>query len=100
MPRGLVTIVGTRGWNARVVKPIAHDRFTIQSDQPQVRVSWQVTGIRRDRYAKAHPIQVVVPKAKNDQGRYLHPELYGKPKSQGIGFQKPPRLPRRLSQDR
>jgi hypothetical protein len=79
-----LTIVGTRGWNARVVREIAHNRFTIQTDQPKVKVSWQVTGIRHDAYANAHRIKVVVPKTGADNGKYLHPELYGQPKSKGI----------------
>jgi hypothetical protein len=79
-----LTIVGTRGWNARVVKEIAHNRFTIQTDESKVKVSWQVTGIRRDPYANAHRIKVVVPKTGADEGKYLHPELYGQPKSKGI----------------
>jgi len=80
-----LTIVGTRGWNARVVKEIEHNRFTIQTDQPNVKVSWQVTGIRHDRYANAHRTQVVAPKTGADQGKYLQPELYGKPQSKAIG---------------
>jgi len=78
-----------------IAKEIAHNRFTIQSEKPHSRISWQVTGIRHDRFANAHPIHVVAPKSKADQGKYLHPELYGKPKSQAIGYQKPSRLPRR-----
>ncbi len=58
-----VTIVGTRGWNARVVKKIADNRFTIQTDQPNLSVSWLVTGIRHDRRANAHRIKVVVRRA-------------------------------------
>jgi hypothetical protein len=61
-----------------------------------VKVSWQVTGVRHDRFAKAHPIRVVAPKAKKDQGKYVHPELYGKPKSDTIGYQEPPRTARSL----
>lgn len=78
-----LTIVGTRGWNARVVQEIAHNRFTIQSDQPRVKVSWQVTGIRHDAYANAHRIKVVEAKPAADQGRYLQPQLYGQPRSKG-----------------
>jgi hypothetical protein len=48
-----------------------------------VEVSWQVTGIRHDRYANAHRIQVVVPKEGRADGRYLHPQLYGQPQSKG-----------------
>ncbi len=79
-----LTIVGTRGWNARVVKEIAHNRFTIQTDQPNVKVSWQVTGIRHDAYANAHRIQVVVPKTGAERGKYVFPQLYGQAKSKSI----------------
>jgi hypothetical protein len=47
---------------AAVIKPLAHNRFTIQTSKPDVRVSWQVTAVRHDAYARAHPLQVVVPK--------------------------------------
>jgi hypothetical protein len=36
-----LTIVGTRGWNARVSREIKDNQFTIQTDQPNVQVSWQ-----------------------------------------------------------
>ncbi len=83
-----------------VAKEIAHNRFTIQSEKPHAKVSWQVTGIRHDRFANANRIKVVLPKAKAEQGKYLHPELYGQPKSEGIGYQKPLRRPPRRSSTR
>jgi hypothetical protein len=78
-----------------VAKEMHGNRFTVQSQRPHSKVSWQVTAVRHDRFAKAHPVRVVAPKAKKDQGKYLHPELYGKPKSKGIGYQKPPQAPRK-----
>jgi hypothetical protein len=92
-----LTAIGKPGQfvQAMIVREIAHNSFTLETSKPHVKVSWQVTGIRHDRYANAHRIQVVVPKAKKDQGRYLHPELYGKPRAQAIGYQKPRSLPRR-----
>jgi hypothetical protein len=33
-------------------------------------VSWQVTGVRQDAYAKAHRIQVEEEKPPREQGRY------------------------------
>ncbi len=80
-----------------VAKEIAHNRFTIQSQKPHARISWQVTGIRHDRFANANRIKVVLPKPRAEQGKYLHPELYGQRKSEGIGYVKPPALPRRSS---
>jgi hypothetical protein len=67
-----------------VAKEIEHNRFTIQSQKPHSGVSWQVTGIRHDAYANAHRIPVVVQKPSAEQGRYLHPELYGKPSSLSV----------------
>ena len=81
-----LTILGHASWDAqaRVWDEIAHNRFTIRTNKPSIKVSWQVTGIRHDRYANAHRIQVVVPKQGSADGRYLHPELYGKPLSKSV----------------
>lgn len=86
-----LTVVGKAHWDAKAAiwDEIAHNRFTIRTDQPNVKVSWQVTGVRHDRYATAHPVQVIAPKSKADRGKYLHPELYGKSKTDAIGYQKP-----------
>jgi hypothetical protein len=73
-----LTIVGSRGWRARVVREIARNRFTIQSDEPNAKVSWQVTGIRKDTYANAHRIRPELDKSAAEQGTYLHPELHGR----------------------
>lgn len=42
-----------------------------------VKVSWQVTGVRQDAYAKAHPLVVEQDKPVAERGYYLHPELFG-----------------------
>jgi len=96
-----LTVIDRAHWTARAAiwTKIAQNRFTIRTDQPHVQVSWQVTGIRHDRFANANRIKVVLPKAKKDQGKYLHPQLYGKPQSQAIGYRKPPRLPQRPSRE-
>lgn len=64
---------------AIVAEEIENNRFTIRTDQPQVKVSWQVTGIRRDPWAVRHRIAVDAEKAEEEKGRYLHPELWGQP---------------------
>jgi hypothetical protein len=79
-----LTIVGRSFAQAIVWKEIAGNRFTIKTNQPNVKVSWQVTGIRHDAYANAHRIPVVVEKPAAEQGKYLHPELYGKPSSASV----------------
>ena len=43
---------------AIVSRKIAGNSFEIRTDKPGVEVSWQVTGIRQDAYARANPIVV------------------------------------------
>jgi hypothetical protein len=62
--------------HAWIAAEILNNRFTIRTDKPNVKVSWQVTGIRQDAWANAHRIPVEVQKAQADQGHYLHPELF------------------------
>jgi Collagen triple helix repeat (20 copies)/IPT/TIG domain len=71
-----LTVIGQFA-RAIVASEIANRSFIIKTDKPNVKVSWQVTGIRQDAWANAHRIQVEVEKAPRDQGRYLHPELFG-----------------------
>jgi hypothetical protein len=94
-----LTVVGKMHWDAKaaVWDEIRNNRFTVRTDQPHVKVSWLVTGIRHDPYANAHRTRVVVLKPKADQGKYVNPQLYGKPRSDGIGYQKPPRRPHKAT---
>jgi hypothetical protein len=73
-----LTVIGQFA-QAIVSQEIVNNCFTIKTDQPQVKVSWQVTGIRQDAWAAANRIAVEEEKAAEDKGRYLHPELHGLP---------------------
>jgi hypothetical protein len=63
----------------KVVHGVADNQFTIRTSAPNVKVSWQVTGIRQDVWANAHRIQVEEDKADFERGYYVCPELYGLP---------------------
>jgi trimeric autotransporter adhesin len=69
---------------AIVASEISNHSFTIQTDKPNVKVSWQVTGVRHDAWANAHRIPVEQLKADGDRGLYLHPELFGAPRDKSI----------------
>ena len=71
---------------AIVAKEISRGRFTIKTSRPGVKVSWQVSGIRRDAYADAHRIQVEEEKPLEQRGKYLHPDLFGAPQEKAIGY--------------
>ncbi|MFO8129537.1 MAG: hypothetical protein R6T99_06510 [Bacteroidales bacterium] len=78
-----LTVIGEFA-QAIVKEEISGSRFTIQTDKPNVKVSWQVTGIRKDPWAQANRIQTEVEKTDIEKGRYLHPELYGKSREMGL----------------
>ncbi|MEW6249899.1 MAG: hypothetical protein AB1716_04575 [Planctomycetota bacterium] len=71
---------------AKIVHGVANNQFTLRTSQPFVTVSWQVTGIRQDRWANAHRIPVEETKRPEEQGKYLHPELYGAPPEAAVHF--------------
>jgi hypothetical protein len=64
---------------------IADNTFAIRTDKPGVKVSWQVTGIRQDAYAKEHPIVVEKSKSAEEDGKYLYPAGFGAGEEKRIG---------------
>jgi hypothetical protein len=54
-------------------------RFKIAGGISAMKVSWQVTGIRKDPWANAHRVQVEENKQDKERGHYIHPDLYGQP---------------------
>ncbi|HEY1659826.1 MAG TPA: DNRLRE domain-containing protein [Candidatus Sulfotelmatobacter sp.] len=89
-----LTVIGQFA-QAIVASEVSHNQFTIRTDRPNVKVSWQVTGIRQDAYANAHRIQVEEDKPAQDQGHYLHPELFGAGPEQAVGYHAPAVAPQR-----
>ncbi len=71
-----LTPVGARAtlW---VEREIENNRFLVASDVPGVKVSWQVTGVRKDPFAEAYRVKAEVEKPADERGTLLHPEVYG-----------------------
>jgi len=67
-----------------VAEEIRNNRFVIAGGRPGLKVSWQVTGIRHDPYAKQHRIAVEEVKPAQERGKYLYPLEYGKRATDGI----------------
>jgi trimeric autotransporter adhesin len=61
-------------------------------------VCWQVTGVRQDVYAQAHPLLVEEDKPSRERGYYLHPELYEQPADRSIGWARFPEQMRLISE--
>ena len=81
-----MTVVGQFA-QAIVMSEIRNNSFVIKTDKANVKVSWQVTGIRHDPYAEQHPVIVEQTKLGAEKGTYLYPELYGQPASAGVGYE-------------
>jgi hypothetical protein len=67
-----LTVIGQFA-QAIIAAEMKDNRFAIKTDKPNVKVSWQVTGIRHDAYANAHRIPVEQAKPATERGSYLFP---------------------------
>ena len=70
---------------AAVIQEVRDNSFTIRTNKPGITVSWQVTGVRQDRWANAHRVVVEEEKSNTEQGLYLHPEVHGQPSRKAVG---------------
>jgi hypothetical protein len=92
-----LTAIGAAAPNLHIAQEVANHQFAIAGGAPGMKVSWQVTGVRHDAYAKANPLAPEVNKPANERGFYLHPELYGKPGDKQIEWGRSPAKMRRLT---
>jgi hypothetical protein len=67
-----------------IAEEITGNQFRIAGGRAGMKVSWQVTGVRQDAYAKAHPLVVESDKEGEERGHYLHPDAFGQPLEMGI----------------
>ena len=58
--------------------------FKIAGGTSGMKVSWQVTGIRKDPWANAHRIEVEEDKPDKERGYYIYPDLYRQPEENRI----------------
>jgi hypothetical protein len=71
-----LTAMGAPSPRLYVAREVSANRFKIAGGRPNGRVSWQVTGIRHDAYANANRIPVTEDKPSDEQGTYLHPDVF------------------------
>ncbi len=68
-----------------ISEEIEGNRFVIAGGKADMRVSWQVTGIRKDAFARAVKSDIEPYKTDEERGRYLHPEAFGFGMEKSIG---------------
>lgn len=78
-----LTVIGSFA-QAIVAQEIKGNRFSIRTNAPNVKVSWQVTGIRQDAWANRNRIKIEENKSERERGHYLHPEAFDQPEERGV----------------
>jgi trimeric autotransporter adhesin len=86
-----LTVIGQFA-QAIVAREIEENHFSIKTNVGNVKVSWQVTCVRQDAYAKAHPLVVEQAKSEIERGYYIHPELYGAPPEKQMEWARHPQF--------
>jgi hypothetical protein len=74
-----LTAIGAPSRDLYVAEEIRNGRFRIAGGIAGAKVSWLVTGVRQDAWARTHPLEVDVAKPPAERGLYLHPEAFGMP---------------------
>lgn len=95
-----LTAIGAPSPGLYIAQKVSGNHFTIAGGTPGVEVSWQVTGVRQDRFAGANPLLVEQAKDERERGYYIHPELYGAPEEKGIEWARHPEMMRRIKEQR
>jgi hypothetical protein len=81
-----------------VSREVQNHEFAIRSSVPNVKVSWQITGVRQDAFAKANPLVVEQEKEPRLKGFYIHPEFYGAAAEKQIEWARHPQLMKMLQE--
>lgn len=81
-----LTVIGSFA-QAMVKHEVKANRFSIATSEPGTKVCWQVSGVRQDAYAAAHPLVVEAAKTGKDKGKYLNPVEHGQPESKGVDYE-------------
>lgn len=80
-----LTCIGAHA-DVYISKKVSGNTFEIAGGLPGMEVSWQVTGIRNDKYAQENRVKVEVEKSPEEKGYYLHPTAFGLPKTRGVDY--------------
>ena len=81
-----LTVIGDFA-QAIISQKIQDNQFIVRTDKPNIEVSWQVTGIRHDKFAEKYRIPVEENKTGKDVGKYLHPDAYGVDETLGVDYE-------------
>jgi hypothetical protein len=83
-----LTAIGKPAPSIYIEKEIENNEFVIAGGEPGMKVSWQVTGNRKDPYAQKNRLGVEQEKLPENRGKYMNPASYDKAEEYSISFDK------------
>ena len=83
-----------------IAEEVSGNRFKIAGGISGMKISWQLTGVRKDPWVQEHPLIVDKEKSSNEKGCYYHPELYGQPEEKRICFAQYPEVMQQMKKER
>jgi hypothetical protein len=87
-----LTPIGGPGQGVYIAEEINGNRFKIAGGAPEMKVSWQVTGVRSDPGSRQHPFSAEKDKPQRERGTYLNPQAVGQPEEKGFLWTRLPEL--------
>jgi hypothetical protein len=82
-----LTVVGTFA-QAIISKEVDNNHFEIATSVPNVKVSWEVKGVRNDARMKKYPFVAEQEKTSAQKGKYWDPSAHDKAESMGVSYDK------------
>lgn len=78
-----LTVIGSFA-QAIISKEVANNQFEIATNQPNVKVSWEVKGVRNDNHMKQQPFVAEVEKSAAQKGTFWDPAAHNQPMSKHV----------------
>lgn len=80
-----LTVLGTFA-QAIISKEVSNNKFEIATSVPNVKVSWEVKGVRNDAHMRQHPFVAEQNKVPAQVGKYWDPAAHNQPASKGVSY--------------
>jgi hypothetical protein len=80
-----LTVVGVFA-QAIISKEVSNNSFEIATNQPNVKVSWEVKGVRNDAHMRKFPFVAEEEKSASQKGKYMDPAAYNLPQNRGVSY--------------
>jgi hypothetical protein len=95
-----LSAVGAPAPNLYVAEEVSGNQFKVAGGRAGQKISWLLTAVRQDAYAKANPLVVEEAKKPKEQGYYLNPKLYGQAEEKGLEWARHPEMMKRAKATR